>query len=78
MNTDRLPGYGRTDVRVTYAFGGRWEVYGEIINLFNTRNLRQHVLVPSFPAETSNGVDQRVNVYETFPLMPSFGLRVSF
>ena len=33
-NTQRLNGYGRTDVRVTYLTLGHWEIYGEVLNVW--------------------------------------------
>ena len=40
-NTERLNGYGRTDVRVTYSTLGHWEIYGEMLNVFGEENFVQ-------------------------------------
>jgi hypothetical protein len=74
-NTDRLSGYSRADVRVTYSTLGRWEFYGEVINLFDTKNYRQEI---SVPAHLGGGGVTRNNIYERFERFPSFGVRVKF
>jgi hypothetical protein len=75
-NTERLGSYSRADVRATFSTLGRWEFYGEVINLFGTRNYLQTIRIPSIsgPEEftTSN------NVYENFERIPTFGVRVKF
>lgn len=75
-NTERLGTYSRTDVRATYSTLGRWEFYGEVINVFGTRNYLQTIRIPSIsgPEEftTSN------NVYENLDRIPTFGVRVTF
>jgi hypothetical protein len=76
-NQERLAGYARADVRVTYASGGRWEFYGEVINVFDHRNYLQTMPVPeSFGG--SQGVTTSNNVYENFERLPSFGVRFRF
>ena len=42
-NRDRLNSYARVDARVTYSTLGHWEFYGEVINLFGSRNYRQRI-----------------------------------
>jgi hypothetical protein len=76
-NADRLSGYSRADVRVTYATLGRWEFYGELINVLGRRNYRQAFAVPSM-AGAPEGATTANNVYEGFERFPSFGVRVKF
>ncbi len=76
-NSDRLSGYSRADVRVTYATLGRWEFYGEVINLFGSRNYLQTMPVPSLGGGPE-GATTANNVYENFERFPSFGVRVRF
>jgi TonB dependent receptor/TonB-dependent Receptor Plug Domain len=75
-NSERLSAYSRADVRVTYASGGRWEFYGEVINVLGTRNYRQMFPSPIFGGGA--GGDSLNNVYESFDRFPSFGVRVTF
>jgi outer membrane receptor protein involved in Fe transport len=75
VNSERLTGYSRVDVRGTYSTEGHWEFYGEVINLFNHRNYLQRT-DDSFPGEPPR--DTRSNIYETFERMISFGVRVKF
>jgi hypothetical protein len=76
LNSERLSGYQRADVRVTYATLGHWEFYGEVLHDFNNRSMRQTV------SET-NAAGERVqvgkaNIYDTFARMFSYGMRVRF
>jgi hypothetical protein len=76
INTERLSGYSRADIRLTYATGGHWEFYGEVLNAFNHRNYLQSV-----SETTDDGGTQlvgRSNIYNTFERMFSFGMRVKF
>jgi hypothetical protein len=70
VNAQRLKGYERTDVRLTYSTGGRWELYAEVINLFDSRNYLQKV--------EGDGFESLDNVYPKFPRFPTGGVRVSF
>ncbi len=75
-NADRLSAYSRTDVRVTFSTLGRWEFYGEVLNLFGQRNYLVEVEFPAtnnIPASVS-----RSNVYTELERMPTAGLRVRF
>jgi hypothetical protein len=74
LNTTRLSRYARTDLRVTYATPKRWEFYGEILNLFNTKNYVQsgHIDGPD------GGFEDRTDVYRSYERLPTFGLRVRF
>jgi hypothetical protein len=76
INSERTTGYSRVDVRGTYATGGHWEFYGEVLNLFNHRNYIQTV-----NRTTEEGQVQevgRANVFNTFERMISFGIRATF
>lgn len=74
-NSDRLSGYSRIDVRMTYSTMKHWEIYGEVINLLDTHNYRQEIHVP---AGLGGGGVTNNNVYEQFGRFPSFGVRVKF
>jgi hypothetical protein len=69
FNSDRLSTYARADVRLTFV-RGRWEYYGEVINLFGRRN---HVQVGA-----PDGGGFRGEVYGSYERLPSFGVRVRF
>ena len=76
-NTERLNGYGRTDVRVTYSTLGHWEIYGEMLNLFGEENFVHHVVLP--PSATGGGpptIDWEVA--RSYVFLPSFGIRAKF
>jgi outer membrane receptor protein involved in Fe transport len=76
-NTERLNGYGRTDVRVTYATLGHWEIYGEVLNLFGERNFVHHSVLP--PSATGGGPPTfDWEVARSYVFMPSFGIRAKF
>ena len=75
-NSERLGVYSRTDARLTYSTLGRWEVYGEVINLFGARNYSQVIPAPSFAR--GEAPDSKQNVYELFERIPAFGIRVRF
>ncbi|HEU4890602.1 MAG TPA: TonB-dependent receptor [Vicinamibacterales bacterium] len=73
-NTERLNGYGRTDVRVTWSRFAHWEIYGEMLNVFGEENFVHRFEMPTSvgPRETDGNV-ARSDVW-----VPSFGLRVKF
>ena len=73
-NTERLNGYGRTDVRVTYSTLGHWEFYGEMLNVFG-EEIVHHVEVPSSVGGPP-AYDRRVARLDRW--LPSSGLRVRF
>jgi TonB dependent receptor/TonB-dependent Receptor Plug Domain len=75
-NSDRLSGYSRVDARLTFSTLGRWEIYGEVINLFGTQNYRQEIIIPS--SSLGGGGVTNNNIYEQFERLPSFGVRVKF
>ena len=76
INSERLGGYSRVDTRLTYATGGHWEFYGEVLN-----RLQPPELYPDHHRDDDAGETQvigRSNVYNTFERMGSFGMRVKF
>jgi hypothetical protein len=75
-NTERLNGYARADVRATYS-AGRWELYGEILNVFNRWNHVQRIQYSSFGTNLGELVTEN-NAYAQFLRLPSFGVRVTF
>ena len=75
-NSDRLSGYGRTDVRVTFATLGHWEFYGEVINLFKQRNYLLEMTFP--PVNGIPGSVSRSNIYTELERIPTAGLRFRF
>jgi hypothetical protein len=80
LNTGRLPLYARFDVRATYRPGGltgRWSIYVELINCFNRANAI--ALNNELEHAPSSGLPRLVEVpSESFPLIPSFGIRFRF
>jgi hypothetical protein len=77
-NSDRLSGYGRTDIRVTFATLGHWELYGEVINLFNQRNYLLEMTFPPVNGIPGSGSVSRSNIYTELERMPTAGLRFRF
>ena len=76
ITSDRLSGYQRADVRVTWSTLGHWEFYGEVLNVFNNRNQRQTIRQTS---ETGEQVEiGKADIYNTFGRMFSYGMRVTF
>lgn len=74
----RLPLFARLDARVTWRpLSGRWEVYGEVLNLLNRHNAGQ--LTPMLEYDATS---DRPKIVETasgwIPLLPTVGLRVRF
>ena len=76
-NTERLNGYGRTDVRVTWSTLGHWEFYGELINLFNERNYLERMRMNE-PGLLGGPIEHSQNIYAEFSRMATFGIRVAF
>ena len=76
-NTERLNGYGRTDVRVTYSTLGHWEFYGEVINAFNEKNYLQHFKLDGIGL-LGGPIDHSQNVYPKFERLATFGVRARF
>ena len=71
-NAGRLNSYARTDLRVTYSTLGRWEFYGEVLNVFGTHNHQEET--DSVPG----GAISPYSAYNYFQRLPSFGVRVHF
>ena len=72
LNAGRMPAYARTDARVTFELSKWFEVYGEIINIFNRQN---------FNPRSTLGPSNFPSIYEvaqTLPRLPSYGVRVKF
>ena len=61
----------------TYATLGRWEFYGEVINLFNERNYLERQRLDA-PGLLGGPIDHSQNVYAQFERLPTFGIRVTF
>jgi hypothetical protein len=76
-NASRLRSYARVDARLTFSTLGRWEVYGEVINLFSNRNYVQETKVRLQNGSNDEFVS-RLNIYENFERIPSFGVRFKF
>jgi len=73
-NSERLHAYVRLDQRVTWAPSPRWELYGEVINLFDHANLEQSTLW------NVGGFEERGRhaVYDRYGRLYSYGVRVRF
>jgi hypothetical protein len=69
LNADRLRLYSRADLRLTFT-RGRWEYYGEIINLFGHGN---HLTTSS-----ADGLYRGRESYGSYGRLPSFGVHVRF
>jgi hypothetical protein len=73
-NTERLNGYGRTDVRVTWSTLGHWEFYAEMLNVFGEEIVHHVEMPPSIDGPRAD--DWTVARLDRW--LPSFGLRVRF
>jgi hypothetical protein len=71
-NSGRLNGYARTDVRVTYSTLGRWEFYGEVLNVFDRHNHQEEI------ESAAGSAISQYSTYNYFRRLPSFGVRVHF
>jgi hypothetical protein len=74
-NMERLNGYGRTDVRVTWSTLGHWEFYGEMLNVFGEENFVHRF---EMPASVDGPTTRKWEVARSDRWLPSFGLRVKF
>ena len=74
-NMERLNGYGRTDVRVTYSTLGHWEFYGEMLNVFGEEN---SCTTSRFRRRSAGRPAHDWTVARSDRWLPSFGLRVRF
>ena len=72
INSRRLPGYQRLDVRVDRMFrfqGWDLSVYLEVLNLYNHKNVYDYGYTKDY--------SRRLTTYQ-FPLLPALGAKVSF
>jgi hypothetical protein len=81
FNSARLPRYARLDTRLTYRptwAGERWELYLDLINVFNARNVIQidSALVLD-PTSDRPGIVEAADD-RGMPVFPSIGIRVWF
>lgn len=81
FNTARLPRFARLDTRLTYRpswTGERWELYVDLINVFNAANVIQ--IDSALVLDPSSDRPGIIEVAEDrgIPLFPSFGVRVWF
>ena len=80
LNTERLPIFARVDMRATFrpaGAAGRWELYLDIINVLNRKNvgnIQNHL--------EADATSDRPRLVETasrsIPMLPSFGMRLRF
>lgn len=76
-NAQRLPSYGRFDVRANKSFTfDRWKLtlYGEVINVTNRRNLR----FVSLDGASSQTGQARLTIERVFPIVPVAGVTLEF
>ena len=78
LQRGRLPYFARVDARITWRQrSGRWEFYGEILNVTNRRNAGQ-----LSPTLTYDPTSDQPRIVETpsgwIPLLPTVGVRVRF
>ena len=80
LNTGHLPVFARADVRVTWRPGGltgRWELYGEVINLTNRKNAG--ALTAEIEYDPTSAKPRIVeNRDQAIPRFPTIGLRFRF
>ena len=80
LNAGRLPAFARVDLRITWrphGTQGRWELFGEIINLLNRQNAGalEAVLEYDPASERPTIVEQRD---QGIPRLPTIGFRFHF
>lgn len=78
LQRGRLPVFARVDARLTWrATSGRWEAYGEVLNVLNRRNAG--LLTPVLEYDPG-GVQPRLTERpdQWIPLLPTIGLRFRF
>ncbi len=80
LNTGRLPWFARVDARVTFkpSWGhGRWQIYVEVINLLNRKNVSRYNPVLEYdPA--SDRPRLTYSSPESLPRLPTLGVRFRF
>jgi outer membrane receptor for ferrienterochelin and colicin len=74
LNSARMSGYGRTDVRVSYAIDSHFDVYGEVINLFDRANFNGR----SAGVGAVDGEPISYQVARAFPRLFTYGVRFRF
>jgi hypothetical protein len=82
LNSKRLPAYARLDLRFGYApaWGGRrWELYLDVMNALNRSNTT-YLDYEQAPGGQSGPADFRLQEKRIggLPVVPSFGVRVTF
>jgi hypothetical protein len=82
LNSKRLPAYARLDLRFGYAptWGGRrWELYLDVMNALNRANTT-YLDYEHAPGARRGSADFRLQEkrIEGLPVVPSFGVRVTF
>jgi hypothetical protein len=80
LNQARLPVFARADVRATWrprGAAGRWEVYAEVINVFNRKNAGAFDPQLEFDPDSDRPriVEKRD---QSIPRLPTIGLRFRF
>ena len=78
LQRERLPFFARVDARLTWrATSGRWEAYGEVLNVLNRRNAG--MLTPVLE-HNADGDQPRLTERrdQWIPLLPTIGLRFRF
>lgn len=80
LNNARLPVFARVDARVTWrprGVAGRWELYGEIINLLNRKNAG--AFDPQLAYDPTSDRPTIVEVRDqSIPRLPTIGVRFRF
>jgi len=80
LNGGRLPYFARTDARVTWrprGAVGRWELYAEVINLFNRQNAGALDAQLAYDANADRpGIVEKRD--QAIPRLPTIGVRFRF
>lgn len=74
LNSARMSAYSRTDVRISYAIDEHFEVYGELINVFDRKQFR--IALPDVTDPT--GTAARYQLAPAFPRLFTYGVRFTF
>ena len=76
FNRDRMPDYHKLDIRVDFFarwFGVQWDIYIEVLNAYNSRNIYERDFDQREPYSSDNPKDVR-----DLPFLPYFGVEVKF